>query len=94
MKLTKAKLRQIIKEELAQGRTSSSEYRASASVKDRLKAATASGVTGDERNVLLNLQKKLAAAAKLDNIATGRILQMATKLEALLDAVIEKRQKK
>lgn len=92
MKISKAHLKQIIAEEL--GRTTAADMRDTGGIKDRTKAATASGVSDNERNVLLNLQKKLAAAAQVSNIATGRILQMATKLDALLTAEIEKNQKK
>lgn len=92
MKISKAHLKQIIAEEL--GRTTAADMRDTGGIKDRTKAATASGVSDNERNVLLNLQKKLAAAAQVSNIAQGQILQLATKLDALLTAEIEKNQKK
>jgi hypothetical protein len=76
------------------GRTTASDMRDTGGIKDRTKAATATGVSDNERNVLLNLQKKLAAAAQVSNIAQGQILQLATKLDALLTAEIEKNQKK
>jgi hypothetical protein len=81
-------------DEAALGRTTASDMRDTGGIKDRTKAATAAGVSDNERNVLLNLQKKLAAAAQVSNIAQGQILQLATKLDALLTAEIEKHQKK
>ena len=81
-------------DESALGRTTASDMRDTGGIKDRTKAATATGVSDNERNVLLNLQKKLAAAAQVSNIAQGQILQLATKLDALLTAEIEKNQKK
>jgi hypothetical protein len=75
------------------GKTTAGDYRAQV-MTDKGDSGTASGVDDLERNLLMNLQKKLATAAKYDSIATGPILMLADKLSAQLDIIIAKHQKK
>ena len=91
MKIAKARLRQIIKEEI--GKTTTGDYLAQVRL-DKGSSGVASGVSDEERTTLLNLQKKLAAVAKIGNITTGPVLALAQKLENLLDKILEKHQAK
>ena len=74
-------------------RTTAADYRAHVRG-DRGEAGASGGVDDKERNLLLNLQKKLAAVAKIDNIASGQIFTLATRLSQHLDAVLQKKQPK
>ena len=75
------------------GRTTAADYRAQVRT-DRGEAGAATGVDDKERNLLLNLQKKLAAVAKVDNITTGPVLALAQRLATQLDKILEKHQTK
>ena len=65
-------------------KTTAADVRKADRIKATTQAATASGVSDEERSVLTNLQDQLAKAAQVDNIASGAILALATKLSALL----------
>ena len=94
MKLTRHRLKEIIAEELkfeVLEKTTAADIKHPATVKAVTKAATASGVTDEERSVLSDLQKQLAQAAQVDNIATGQILALATKLSGLLTQTLTKK---
>ena len=80
MKITKSQLKQVIKEEF--------EKMASADVRAQragdLKQKVASGVTDQERGIVQKLQAQLAQAAKIGNIASGKVLRLAQLLSAEL----------
>jgi len=104
MKIASKDLTQIIREELQDfllgiheqqlGRTTASQVRHGAAVKSDLEALTAPGVSDEERNLIANLRKQLAIAAKGDNIGSGNILQMSGRLSALLSKSIQAKQSK
>ena len=71
------------------GTTTASAYRADV-IDDRGQAGSATGVDDKERNLLLRISKKLAAAASVGNINSGTILMQAKKLEAQLNALLAK----
>ena len=77
-------LRRTGKIQEALEKTTAADVRKSGHIKATTQAATASGVSDEERSVLTNLQGQLAKAAQVDNIASGAILALATKLSALL----------
>jgi hypothetical protein len=92
MKLIMESWDEFVSEQSAD-RTTAADYRAHV-VGDKGAAGTSGGVDDKERNLLLNLQKKLAAVAKIDNIASGQIFSLADRLSDHLDAILQKKQPK
>jgi len=91
MKLTKAKLRQIISEELkeadamAYDKTSAADVRSGAM--DAAKEQS-SGLTDQERGLIQKLISMLVSAAKNTNLTSGPAAQKINQLAAVLQKVV------
>jgi hypothetical protein len=83
MKITKSQLKQIIKEEFEKTTSATMRSGAMQGVKD----VTAGGISDQERGVIQKLQAQLARAAKIGNITSGRVFQLAQRLSAELEKV-------
>ena len=75
-KVTKSQLKQIIEEEFA--KVKSGDIRKT--YQTGIKQKTGSGVTDQERGIIQQLQNQLAQAAKVGNIASGKVLRLANLL--------------
>ena len=89
MEISKARLKQIILEELEeQAKVTASDYK-----KQQMKQATTmqSGVTDQERAILTQIENKLRQLASKGNLAAaGRVTRILQMLNKELDKALEK----
>ena len=92
MKITKEKLRQMILEEMSASKDEAMDFEKEKLTGTAAKKQTRAGaddlladLTPQERNIVVTLQKKLTAAAKAGNIATGQSLRLMKLLVKELD---------
>jgi len=87
MKITKAKLKELIKEELDHFKEAETLGTGAGRKVTRQQALDVgkSDISGIERAAIVKLQQQLLAAAKSSNIATGTIAQLMKRLSIALD---------
>ena len=83
MKISKNQLMEIIEEEFE--KVKSGDIRKT--YQTGIKQKTASGVSDQERGIIQQLQDQLAQAAKVGNIASGKVLRLANLLSQELSKV-------
>ena len=90
MKITKARLTQIIKEEL-EGIKEFEKVKGAAAKKTgfaQAKASVAAGINDAERGIITAVQNKLLAAAQKGNLTSGNVIRYLEKVMVQLDKMI------
>ena len=94
MKISKDKLKQIIKEELEQqalGRSTVSRTDASKDLKQRSRDIVSQrGVDNKERGIIQQIEQNLAKLADLTDIKSGNVFAVLKKLNSIIEAQIAK----
>ena len=95
MKLTKEKLKQIIKEEIKNiGDVSEIEKLATSAAKQQATVSARGlgkgGITDSERGLINTLQQQLLSAAELGDVGSGKIFRLASMLSGELKKLLDK----
>jgi hypothetical protein len=98
LKISKAKLKQIIKEaienELGRSEPTQPEWEkvkttaARTGGMEQARQSTKGGINDSERGIILTLQQQLISAAKIKNIGSGKVLRLAQLLSQELKKII------